>query len=208
MFAALGFEEQREVRVELALFGLIAVRNVDLEEHATPLSGVFLQSILVQVSPGLGRRRGLQKLIQQAPHVRPRRRLQGHYARQATGAARLFPCDRSTQEERSRFSRSGGRVPLRSCRRATGLTRPVDASKPSGSFRALAAWPTTASTTAAYSFKLTVDFAGDAEDVEEKVINEEYKIWKKNTPFLYDLVMTHALEWPSLTVQWLPDVRK
>jgi len=41
---------------------------------------------------------------------------------------------------------------------------------------------------------------------EERVINEEYKIWKKNTPFLYDLVMTHALEWPSLTAQWLPDV--
>lgn len=31
---------------------------------------------------------------------------------------------------------------------------------------------------------------------------------EKNTPFLYDLVMTHALEWPSLTVQWLPDVTK
>lgn len=46
------------------------------------------------------------------------------------------------------------------------------------------------------------------EAVEEKIINEEYKIWKKNTPFLYDLVMTHALEWPSLTVQWLPDVTK
>lgn len=44
--------------------------------------------------------------------------------------------------------------------------------------------------------------------VEERVINEEYKIWKKNTPFLYDLVMTHALEWPSLTSQWLPDVQK
>jgi histone-binding protein RBBP4 len=43
------------------------------------------------------------------------------------------------------------------------------------------------------------------EDAEEKIINEEYKIWKKNTPFLYDLVMTHALEWPSLTCQWLPD---
>ncbi|XP_065838108.1 histone-binding protein RBBP4-like [Oscarella lobularis] len=43
------------------------------------------------------------------------------------------------------------------------------------------------------------------EAVEERIINEEYKIWKKNTPFLYDLVMTHALEWPSLTVQWLPD---
>ena len=40
------------------------------------------------------------------------------------------------------------------------------------------------------------------------MITEEYKIWKKNTPFLYDLVMTHALEWPSLTVQWLPDVTK
>ena len=38
------------------------------------------------------------------------------------------------------------------------------------------------------------------------MINEEYKIWKKNTPFLYDLVMTHALEWPSLTAQWLPDI--
>ncbi|KAK9805231.1 hypothetical protein WJX72_007327 [[Myrmecia] bisecta] len=39
---------------------------------------------------------------------------------------------------------------------------------------------------------------------EERLVNEEYKIWKKNTPFLYDLVITHALEWPSLTVQWLP----
>ena len=46
------------------------------------------------------------------------------------------------------------------------------------------------------------------EAVEERVVNEEYKIWKKNTPFLYDLVMTHALEWPSLTAQWLPDVTR
>ncbi|KAJ3299709.1 Chromatin assembly complex, subunit 3, partial [Blyttiomyces sp. JEL0837] len=42
--------------------------------------------------------------------------------------------------------------------------------------------------------------------MEEKTINEEYKVWKKNSPFLYDLVVTHALEWPSLTVQWLPDI--
>jgi len=42
--------------------------------------------------------------------------------------------------------------------------------------------------------------------LEEKIINEEYKIWKKNSPFLYDLVVTHALEWPTLTVQWLPDI--
>ncbi|KAI6179456.1 putative histone-binding protein Caf1 [Aphelenchoides besseyi] len=43
---------------------------------------------------------------------------------------------------------------------------------------------------------------------EERIINEEYKCWKKNSVFLYDLVMTHALEWPSLTVQWLPDVQR
>lgn len=34
-------------------------------------------------------------------------------------------------------------------------------------------------------------------------IEEEYKVWKKNTPFLYDLVLTRSLEWPSLTVNWL-----
>ena len=31
---------------------------------------------------------------------------------------------------------------------------------------------------------------------EDAVIEDEYKVWKKNTPFLYDLVITHALEWP------------
>lgn len=52
------------------------------------------------------------------------------------------------------------------------------------------------------------DREGYDDALEERLINEEYKIWKKNTPFLYDLVMTHALEWPSLTAQWLPDVTK
>ena len=42
-------------------------------------------------------------------------------------------------------------------------------------------------------------------EVENRLINEEYKIWKNTTLFLYDLVVTHALEWPSLTVQWLPN---
>lgn len=58
--------------------------------------------------------------------------------------------------------------------------------------------------------KESVNFVVETFDdaVEERVINEEYKIWKKNTPFLYDLVMTHALEWPSLTAQWLPDVTR
>ena len=35
-------------------------------------------------------------------------------------------------------------------------------------------------------------------------IEEEYNIWKKNTPYLYDCVLTHMFDWPSLTVQWLP----
>jgi histone-binding protein RBBP4 len=35
---------------------------------------------------------------------------------------------------------------------------------------------------------------------------QEYKIWKKNTPYLYDTVLTHALLWPTLTCQFLPDM--
>jgi histone-binding protein RBBP4 len=31
-------------------------------------------------------------------------------------------------------------------------------------------------------------------EMEEHQVNEEYKIWKKNTFFLYDLVIIHALE--------------
>jgi histone-binding protein RBBP4 len=48
----------------------------------------------------------------------------------------------------------------------------------------------------------------DGMSQEERLINEEYKIWKKNTPFLYDLCVTKALEWPSLTCQWLPFKRE
>ena len=48
--------------------------------------------------------------------------------------------------------------------------------------------------------------AAEQEEMEDKLINEEYKIWKKNSPFLYDLVLTHALEWPSLTVQVSKDI--
>ncbi len=42
------------------------------------------------------------------------------------------------------------------------------------------------------------------EHTEEQMINEEYKIWKKNSPFLYDTLYSHCLTWPSLTVQWFP----
>ncbi|CAA0807733.1 WD-40 repeat-containing protein MSI2 [Striga hermonthica] len=38
----------------------------------------------------------------------------------------------------------------------------------------------------------------------EEVVEEEFSVWKKNTPLLYDLVICHSLEWPSLTVHWLP----
>lgn len=48
------------------------------------------------------------------------------------------------------------------------------------------------------------DHGESRDEMGERMVNEEYKLWKKNTPFLYDLVITHALEWPSLTVQWLP----
>lgn len=44
--------------------------------------------------------------------------------------------------------------------------------------------------------------------LEERLVDAEYKIWKKNTPFLYDFVLTHSLEWPSLTVEWLPQRSK
>ncbi len=27
-------------------------------------------------------------------------------------------------------------------------------------------------------------------------------------PFLYDLIITHELDWPSLTIQWLPQIKK
>jgi hypothetical protein len=59
--------------------------------------------------------------------------------------------------------------------------------------------------------RVSINGKVDTEDgsvVQEKMINEEYKVWKKNAPYLYDLVVTHALEWPSLTVQWLPDIEQ
>ena len=42
---------------------------------------------------------------------------------------------------------------------------------------------------------------------EEETINEyEHKIWKKNAPYLYDILITWGLDWPSLCVNWLPKV--
>lgn len=43
----------------------------------------------------------------------------------------------------------------------------------------------------------------NAENEMESEVEQEYRIWKKNSTFLYDLVLTNSLEWPSLTVEWL-----
>lgn len=40
---------------------------------------------------------------------------------------------------------------------------------------------------------------------ESTLISEEFKIWRKNVPYLYDMLLSHALTWPSLTVQWFPE---
>ena len=38
----------------------------------------------------------------------------------------------------------------------------------------------------------------------DEATESQYLTWKKNVPLLYDLVITHHLEVPSLTVSWLP----
>ena len=45
----------------------------------------------------------------------------------------------------------------------------------------------------------------NTDELEEQRIFEEYKIWKKHAPFFYDTLYSHALTWPSLTVEWMPD---
>ena len=50
-----------------------------------------------------------------------------------------------------------------------------------------------------------MDEEDDEVDEDEQAIQDEYRLWKKNTPFLYDTVLTHCLTWPSLTCEWLPD---
>jgi histone-binding protein RBBP4 len=41
---------------------------------------------------------------------------------------------------------------------------------------------------------------------EEEVIISEHNMWLSHVPYLYDSALTHALQWISPTVQWLPDV--
>ncbi|KAI3386147.1 hypothetical protein SNEBB_010017 [Seison nebaliae] len=37
---------------------------------------------------------------------------------------------------------------------------------------------------------------------------QDHRIWLENMPMLYDRMLTHALEWPSLTAQWMPNKRE
>lgn len=48
----------------------------------------------------------------------------------------------------------------------------------------------------------------DIEEIENAKIKAEYAVWKKNAPYLYDLMITSRIGWPSLTVEWLPDIEK
>lgn len=47
----------------------------------------------------------------------------------------------------------------------------------------------------------------DEVQIDQKT-QDNYRIWKKNAPFLYDYLTTHPLLWPSLSVQFFPDLEK
>jgi len=49
------------------------------------------------------------------------------------------------------------------------------------------------------------DSSDEHNRIDNKLINEEYKMWKKNAGFLYDQLYCRALDWPTLTTQWFPD---
>ncbi|KAI5969393.1 MSI1 [Candida margitis] len=48
------------------------------------------------------------------------------------------------------------------------------------------------------------------EEPKSSLIGEDaennYRVWKKNAPYLYDYLSTNSLLWPSLTVQFFPDI--
>lgn len=49
---------------------------------------------------------------------------------------------------------------------------------------------------------------GVADDYERWLRREEHKIWKNHVPMLYDVMMSHQLTSPSLTVEWLPSAEQ
>ncbi|KAI8335131.1 WD40-repeat-containing domain protein [Chlamydoabsidia padenii] len=43
---------------------------------------------------------------------------------------------------------------------------------------------------------------------EQKQIQEEYQVWKKTAPVLYESVVSHNMTWPTLTCQWTPKLTR
>jgi histone-binding protein RBBP4 len=54
---------------------------------------------------------------------------------------------------------------------------------------------------------LTINREDQGDDSETNA-DDEYQVWKKNAPLLYDTLVLHLLEWPSLTVQFLNAVEE
>ncbi len=51
------------------------------------------------------------------------------------------------------------------------------------------------------------DLEEEEQEYEEELrTKEEYNIWKKNTSYLYDLLVTQSLNSPSLTVDYFTDI--
>ena len=46
----------------------------------------------------------------------------------------------------------------------------------------------------------------DFESEEDQIINEEYKLWKYNSHYLYDTLLKGSLELSSLTVSFLQSI--
>ncbi|MEN2497130.1 MAG: hypothetical protein MHMPM18_001556 [Marteilia pararefringens] len=43
---------------------------------------------------------------------------------------------------------------------------------------------------------------------ESSNLDKQHLIWKKNTPCLYDLILSHSLSWPSLSVEFFKDMQE
>lgn len=44
--------------------------------------------------------------------------------------------------------------------------------------------------------------------LQESTKREEYLVWRKNVPFLYDMMFSVALKWPTPSVQWFPSAER
>ncbi|ODQ65022.1 WD40 repeat-like protein [Nadsonia fulvescens var. elongata DSM 6958] len=45
-------------------------------------------------------------------------------------------------------------------------------------------------------------------DSAQEELRSKYFKWKKNSPYYYDVFLSSTLPWPSLTVQWFPDLER